>query len=361
VRDDAKMSLDGLGWDPFFEAHFAPFWGEGLMPARVAQEHRELYLTCGELGELPAKVSGKLRHGAGSKGEFPTVGDWVAIEPRPAEGAATIHALLPRRSAFSRKIAGATTEEHVVAANVDTALLVSGLDGDFNVRRIERYVTVAWDSGATPAIVLNKADICPEVEAWTKQVEEIALGVSVHPVSATEQQGLDALQQYLGRGRTVAMLGSSGVGKSSLINALLGAERLLTREVREDDSRGRHTTTWRELIFLPGGAMVIDTPGMRELQLWADEEALEGAFDDIAALGAQCRFRDCRHAGEPGCAIKGAIADGSLDADRYESYVRLQKELRHLARKQEHRARLAEKARWKKITVAGRQRAKERW
>ena len=356
------MNLTELGWNPFFEQHFEPFRNQGLIPARIALEHKRIYLVYGEHGELSAEVSGKLRHSTATRGAFPTVGDWVAIQPRPEEGKATIHALLPRKSSFSRKavLAGGPkdgpgkTEEQVLAANVDTAFLISGLDGDFNLRRIERYLTLTWDSGANPVVVLNKADVCADVEARIAETESIAFGVPIHPVSALKNEGLDVLLEHLGNGKTGALLGSSGVGKSTLINSLLGEERQQVREVREYDNRGRHCTTHRELILLPGRGLMIDNPGMRELQLWSDEEGLKRTFDDIEELAGLCRFGDCRHDGEPGCAIREALEDGTLDRKRYQSYLKLKKELHYLATRQDQKARLAEKAKWKKIAMAGR-------
>ena len=351
------MNIEILGWSALFDKHFVSFREEGLSPARVACEHRGAYVVYGEHGELLAEVSGRFLHEAQSRGAFPAVGDWVAIAPRPQEARATIHALLPRRSAFSRKIAGATTEEQVVAANVDTVFLVSGLDGvrNFNLRRIDRYLALAWVSGATPVVVLNKIDLCDDVDSRVRDVEGLAFGVPVHPSSATEGLGLDALRGYLAAGQTVAMLGSSGVGKSALINALVGGERQDVGEVREDDGRGRHTTSRRELILLPGGGIVIDTPGMREVQLWSEEETVDGAFADIEELAAQCRFTDCAHRTEPGCAVRQAIEDGALDATRLESFLKLQRELERLARRKDQRARQMEQEKWKKIAKWQRQ------
>ena len=353
---ETVISLAELGWNSSCQEHFAAFKDLGYQASRVIREHKEAYQLCTERGELSGEVSGRFRHQAQSKDDFPAVGDWVAVEGRPGEAKATIHAVLPRKSAFSRTAAGGKTEAQVVAANVDTAFLVSGLDGDFNVRRIERYLTLAWDSGSAPVVVLNKSDVCPEVEARVDEVERIAIGVPVLPISAVEGRGLDSLRERLGPGRTGVFLGSSGVGKSTLINALLGTARMKVRAVRQDDSHGRHTTTHRELIVLPGGGIVIDTPGMRELQLWSDEAGLKQAFDDIAALAEQCRFRDCAHRSEPGCAIRRAIKLGTLDARRYESYLKLNRELRYLDARQDQRERLLEKAQWKKISAGRRKR-----
>ena len=345
------MHLPDLGWNPRLENGFQQYRSDGLAPARVAREDREHYLVSSEAGELVAQVSGKFRFNATGRADFPAVGDWVAIE------GATIHAVLPRASKFSRKVAGAKTEEQIVAANVDTLFIVCGLDGDFNPRRVERYLAPAWDSGATPVIVLNKVDICDDVSALIAEVELIAPGIVVHPVSALAAD-VDVLRRYCERGSTIALIGSSGVGKSTLINALLGENRQDTGDVSEHSDRGRHTTTRRELVVLPTGGLLIDNPGMRELQLWSDETGVDETFADIAQLAALCRFRDCQHNSEPECAVQSALAGGSLDAERYQSYLKLKRELRYLAGKQDQRIRAVEHARWKQIARQQRARTK---
>jgi len=318
------LNLQELGWDAFFQDAFRPFENDNLIPARVAARHHgpcELLTELGRLGGVPA---GRLEDH-----ELPAVGDWVAVRPLDGERKAVIEAVLPRRSAFTRKEAWSRTVAQVVAANVDTVFLVTAFGGDLNGRRLERYLTSAWDSGASPVIVANKADLAHDRLLELGEVDAVALGAPVLVVSAATGEGMDELEPHLRPGRTVALLGSSGVGKSTLVNRLAGRELLATNEIRKD-GRGRHTTTHRELVPLPAGALLIDTPGMRELQLWADEEVLDSTFAEIAELAAACRFSDCSHEHEPGCAVKSAIADGSLPRERFASYRKLQRELRAL-------------------------------
>jgi ribosome biogenesis GTPase / thiamine phosphate phosphatase len=319
-----SFDLHDLGWDSSWLEKFEPYSHDNLIPARVGVRHHgpcELLTERGPLGGIP---SGRL-----TDPELPAVGDWTAVRPLPEERKAVIEAVLPRRTAFTRKEAWHRTAEQVLAANVDTAFLMSSLGPDLSPRRLERYLVAAWESGAAPAIVLTKVDLEPDHAAALAAVGAVAFGVPVHAVSALTGEGLDDLEPYLGRGRTVALLGSSGVGKSTLVNRLARREVLATREVRSD-GRGRHTTSHRELVPLPDGGLLLDTPGMRELQLWAGEESLDGTFEDVTSLAADCRFGDCAHDREPGCAIKAALADGLLPPERWESYRKLQRELRSL-------------------------------
>jgi ribosome biogenesis GTPase len=332
-------SLQDLGWDTSWEDAFEPYDYDGFVPARVAVRHHgpmELYTELGRLGGLPA---GKL-----GDDELPAVGDWVVARPLDGERKALIEAVLPRRSAFTRKEAWRRTAEQVVAANVDVVFLVSAFGRDLNPRRIERYLTAAWESGATPVIVLNKADLSDDPELDAAPIEAVAFGVPVIRLSAVTGEGLDELEAQLGPGRTAALLGSSGVGKSTIVNRLAGRELLATQAVRDGDERGRHTTTHRELVVLPEGrGLLLDTPGMRELQLWADVEALDSTFSEIAELAAECRFADCSHDREPGCAIQTALAAGELDRGRWESYRKLERELRALEIRQNARLQAEEK------------------
>jgi ribosome biogenesis GTPase len=351
-----------LGWSEFFAAAFEPYAGTDRVPARVLRESRGIYHVAGQGGELTAQVSGHFRHNTFTKEDFPSVGDWVVVEAPPGAANGTIHAVLPRRSCFSRRVLTAT-EENIIAANVDTAFLVFALDGtrSFNLQKIERYLTLAWDSGASPVVVLNKADLCDDVPAHLDAAETVAPGAPVHAMSAAADEGVGQLSAYLGPGRTVVFLGPSGVGKSTLINRLLGVDGLATGDVRTADMRGRHTTTWRELVVLPTGGVLVDTPGMRDIQLWADEEAVQTAFADIEELSANCRFPDCRHDREPGCAVRAALEDGTLPPKRYDNYPKLQREVQRLARRRQEKQRITERAQRREVTERSRKRTKRRW
>ena len=355
-----SADLTQLGWNARLDAAFAPHAAERLVPGRIVLEHTHIYRVMTAEEDLLARVSGRLRHRALARVDFPAVGDWVAVEPAAQGGDARILAVLPRRSRFSRRAAGDATEEQVVAANIDTVFLVAGLDGDFNPRRIERYLVVASESGASPVIVLNKADVAEHAEEMAAAVRASAAGVPVHTVSCRVPESLDVLRQYLGHGETGALLGSSGVGKSTIVNRLIGHDLLRTHDVRESDSRGRHTSTARQLVLLPGGGVLIDTPGMRELQLWDTGDVTSAAFDDVDVLAGGCRFRDCRHLQEPGCAVRAAVDAGTLASGRFESYHKLQAEQAHQARQLDARAQLDDKRRAKAGAKALQKRLKDK-
>ncbi len=341
------MELRSLGFDGHFTRAFETLARAGMTPGRVLLQYNHIYTVATENGEVRAQCAGRLRHDA-QRHELPVTGDWVVLRG-VADGFALIDAVLPRRSSFGRKAAGRATREQVIAANIDTAFLVVGLDNDFSPRRAERYLAAAWESGAAPVLVLNKLDLCAEPAAPMAEIGRVAAGAPLHATSALRGDGMNALAAYCSPGKTIALLGSSGVGKSTLINRLLGDDVLPTKSVRAQDSRGRHTTTRRELLFLPGGAMVIDTPGLRELQLWDANEGVHTTFDEVETLARDCRFRDCRHRDEPGCAVRAAVARGELDAARLANLHKLQNELAWLERRQDQGAALAEKKRWKAI------------
>ena len=353
--------LTAFGWDDALAEEFEPHRRAGLIPGRVSIQHRGAYDVLTAEGELRCDVAGRLYDEAASPADLPAVGDWVAVAARPEEAAGTVQAVLARRTKFSRKTAWQASEEQVLAANVDVALIVTSLNEDMNLRRLERYLTLAWESGATPVLVLTKADLADDVPAVVAEVESVAFGAAVHAISSVTGEGLDELRAHLRPGVTAALLGSSGVGKSTLVNTLVGEELLETREIRED-GKGRHTTTRRELIQLPGGALVIDTPGMREVQLWIADDGLEEAFSDVTELFEHCRFSDCAHESEPGCAVKEAIANGTLAPERWESYLKLQRELAHLDRRLDKRAQAEERKRWRALSTFAREasRAKRR-
>jgi len=332
------VSLKRLGWNSYFDALWQERERAEWLPARVISQQRGLWRVAGDFAECWAEASGALRAGAEAGGDWPAVGDWVTTERPDAKGRPLIEKVLPRRSKFVRKIAGRSLEEQVIAANVDTAFVVMALDGDFNVRRLERYLAQCWESGAKSIVVLNKADDCAEVAARVTEVERVAAGLPIFAVSARTGDGIHALEVFLASGQTIVLLGSSGVGKSTLVNHFLMREAQAVQAVRTSDSRGRHTTTSRELFALPGGALLIDTPGLRELQLWDAAEGVEQAFSDIEELAAQCKYGNCGHTTEPGCAVLAAIAEGRLDVNRLESQRKLEREQEFLRRKMDPEA-----------------------
>jgi len=344
------FDLTSIGATDAVFAAFQPYAAGGLLLGRVSVVHADRYKIYTACGEMTAEAIGALLYRT-ERSAWPAVGDWVVAQAVGAE-AAMIHAVLPRRSMFSRRSAGDREQEQVIAANIDLALIVCGLDQDFNVRRIERYLTLAHASGVDAAILLNKSDLCADLKARLGEAARVSGGAPVLAISATSAQGVEPVLRLVRPGLTMALLGSSGVGKSTLVNRLLGVERQLVREVRESDSRGRHTTTYRELLVLPQGGALIDTPGMRELQLWAGQESLDSAFTEIAELAEQCRFRDCTHVVEEDCGVRAAIEAGELDASRWESYRKLRAEIAWHARQTDVQAAQAQKKKWKAIHKA---------
>ena len=338
--------LERYGWSEALQRQFTTCADPGLLPARVIIQQRGLYVVVCALGEMSAGLSGRFMQDA-ADGDFPVAGDWVAVAARPNEGRATIKQLLPRSSVFRRRAAGpGAPRAQVVAANVDVALLLASLNADLSVRRLERYLAAAWEGNADPVIVLTKSDMCDDIEPLKAAIEAVAFGVPVHVISALTGEGLEPLARHLTVGKTAVLLGSSGVGKSTLVNALAGKTLMHTQAVVEGDSLGRHTTTHRELIMLPSGALILDTPGMRELGLYEADSGVSTAFADVETLAAACRFHDCRHGSEPGCAVQAALADGTLDRARWNSYGKLQREIAFEERKNDPRARAEARKVW---------------
>lgn len=348
MKQHRDGALRAWGWTDALAAEVSERDLGDQVPARVIAQHRGFWRVAPATGDGWAIAPGRMLYRASGTLELPAVGDWVLIRPE-ADGPATITEILPRATVFVRQKAGRDSEAQVVAANVDVVFIVTSLNQDLSLRRIERYLIATRESGARPVVLLSKSDLVADPAVSIAEVEAVAAGAAVLAYSAKTEEGLDAVRAYLQPGRTVAVLGSSGVGKSTLINVLAGEEMLPTQEIRADDDTGRHTTTHREIVKLPCGSLLLDTPGMREIGFWGVEEGVRDVFDDVEALQGSCRFRDCKHESEPGCAVRAAIESGELSRERWQSYLDLQKEIAYEARRQDLGASLAEKRRWKQI------------
>ncbi len=347
--------LTDLGWSETLKRHFAPYARKGYRPALVVQDNKISYVVYEpSAGHVEAFLSGKVWHDAESNAELPAVGDWVALDREKGDDEAVIRARLPRRTCFSRKVPGKGTEQQVIGANVDTVMLITEPNVDFNLRRIERYMMIVSRSGAEPVIVINKSEDLGEADcaALEKTLVEVTENQArLHFVSALENQGLESLECYFGPGKGVALVGSSGVGKSTLINAIAGSEEW-TGDVNDLTGKGRHTTTWRSVVFLKNGGFLIDNPGMREIQMWTDEQSLRDSFRDIDALAEECRFHDCKHRSDAGCRVQQALRNGDLSPERYENYLTLEDEILELRRRQKKRQmRLVKKSKRQKSQV----------
>ncbi len=328
------MTLESLGWNTYFDAHFDEYRRRNCEPARISIEHKTQYGIVTQHGECNAVLSGSFYYKTQSASDTPAVGDWVAVHTSPGDDKAIIDGVLPRKSSFSRTAAGGTAGEQIVAANIDILFLAMSLNRDFNLRRLERYLTLAWDGGAAPVVILTKADLCTDLSAHIQRAESVAQGMPVHSICAATGQGMEQLGAYFAPGTTVGVVGSSGVGKSTLINALAGNSLLETADIALYKDKGKHTTTSRRLLVVEGKGIIIDTPGMRELRMWDGHDGLDHTFSDIEQLASSCRFTNCSHTGEPGCAVRAAIDDGKIDDERYSGYTKLRKEVHYHERRQ---------------------------
>lgn len=356
-------TLDKYGWNDAWESEFQPYTDKGFIPARIGREMRNSYDIITENGDAKASLSDLLWKAAKNRSMLPAIGDWVAVCRKQAADPYRIMDILPRKSCFSRKAKNnfgrnyskaGSSDEQIISANVDTVFLVVALDADYKLRKIERYLSIIWDSGANAVIILNKADICGDYEDKVVEVKSICPHVPVYAISAEDEWGLDRIKAHISPGLTISLIGSSGVGKSTLINALVGDNLLSVGEIRKADSRGRHTTARREMVLLPDGGILIDNPGLRDIKIYGREESLDKTFEDISELEKHCRFRDCKHDTEPGCAVKAAIEDGSLDMERLESYRTLSKELAFVNVRREQRRKMEDILIYKENRNAGR-------
>jgi ribosome biogenesis GTPase len=355
------MNLNDLGWTEQVQEDFSDFTTQGFVPARVVRQERDLFQLLYEGGSIAGILQGKFRPEFAKSFERPVTGDWVAIRLQPEGGSAIIEGILPRYTELSRQSAGEKTEQQVLASNVDVVFIVMAADHDYNIARLERYLAMVWSSGAQPVVILNKIDLSEDVEALMEGITTVALGVDVYPIAALDGEGVEALSSYLVPGKTVACVGMSGVGKSTLINTLTGEETQATGAVRESDRRGRHVTTQRELVLLPNGTLMLDSPGIRELGAWHSEELDDGvgaAFEDIETLSGTCKFRDCAHASEPGCAVQAAIKSGDITAAHLKNYQKLGREALMQAAKQDKSLALAQKRKFKSFVKEVRSKTK---
>ena len=354
------ISLPALGYNEFFRNEFSKIENTSYLPARIISEHKGIYRVQDDQGEYLGEISGKLRYTAINRQDFPVVGDWVAIQRLEGEGKCIIHVILPRKTKLSRKSPGKTIEEQILCSNIDYIFIVQSMDATFNVNRIERYLSISWESGAIPVVILSKKDLCESPESILLEAESAAIGAKVHAISSLEEDSLGIIKTYLTSGNTIAFIGHSGAGKSTLINKLSRRELQKTNEIREADSRGKHTTTHRELFVLDN-ELLIDTPGLREIQLWGDESMLQETFADIDSLSALCKFVDCKHESEPGCKIKEAIANGEISEERFANYEKMKRELEYLESRVDESAMLQRKQKERKFHKTFREVLKQKY